>query len=139
MRKILLLVFCIICVRASSQTLFNVDADSMRFEHFVRTIEAYSDYYFYYDTAQVDKVSVTIHAKAKSLESILTKIFENTDLRFAIDDDLHVFVTGSFAIQTALPKNFLNQQTAAVDTALGTPQIELTGNSTIKEKAKILS
>lgn len=137
MRKILLLVFCIICVSASSQTLFNVDADSMRFEHFVRTIEAYSDYYFYYDTAQVNKVSVTIHAKAESLESILNRIFENTGLRFAIDDDNHVFITGNFTIQTALPKNFLNQQTVAADTALEAPQIELTGNSTIKEKAKI--
>jgi len=137
MKKTLLLLFCIVSLSASSQTLFNMDADSMRFEYFARTIEANSDYYFYYDTAQVSKVSVTIHAKAASLESILAQIFENTELHFAIDEDNHVFVTGSFTIQTTLPNDFLNKQTAAADTGLATPSIELTANTAVKEKVKI--
>ena len=128
MKKFLLLVFCACCLKASSQTLFNIDADSMRFENFTQLIEANSNYFFYYDTAQTNKLSITIHAKAQSLESILDKIFTNTEFHFAIDDNNHVFVTGSVAIQTSLPKNFLSAPIAKADTSFAAPQIELTGN-----------
>jgi hypothetical protein len=137
MKKLLIIIFCSACLHASSQTLFNVDADSMRFDYFVRIIESNSNYFFYYDTAQTDKLSVTIHAKTQSLESILSTIFTNTDLHFAIDDDNHVFVTNSFTVQTTLPENFLNNKTNKTDTIFTAPQITLTGNSTIKEKVKI--
>ncbi len=136
MKKLLLIIFCIACcLKASSQTLFNIDADSMRFKDFTQLIESNSSYFFYYDTAQVNKVSVTIHAKAQSLEEILEKIFANTELRFAIDSDNHVFVTNSFAIQTTLPPDFLNKQTKKSDTSYVAPQIALTG-AVAKEKIK---
>jgi hypothetical protein len=137
MKKLLLIIFCAGCLKASSQTLFNIDADSMRFEYFVRQIESNSNYFFYYDTAQVDKLSVTIHAKTQPLENILEKVFANTDLHFAIDEDNHVFVTGSFAIQTTLPEDFLGKNRNKNDTTVAAPQIELTGNSNVKEKTKI--
>ncbi|MEO8713213.1 MAG: carboxypeptidase-like regulatory domain-containing protein, partial [Parafilimonas sp.] len=137
MKKLLIIIFCSACIHASSQTLFNVDADSMRFDYFVRLIESNSNYFFYYDTMQTDKLSVTIHAKTQPLESILSAIFTNTDLRFAIDDNNHVFVTNSFTVQTTLPENFLSRENNKTDTVSAAPQIELTGNSTIKEKVKI--
>lgn len=137
MKKLLLIIFCGCCLQATSQTLFNIDADSMRFTYFVRLIESNSNYFFYYDTAQTNKLSVTIHAKTQPLETLLSIIFKNTDLHFAIDDDNHVFVTNSFAIQTTLPQNFLNNNAVKNDTVFEAPQIELTGNSTIKEKVKI--
>src|SRR5436305_1249249 len=137
MKKLFSLIFFLCCLKASSQTLFNVDADSLRFEYFVHLIESNSNYFFYFDTAQVNKLNVTIHAKTEPLENILDKIFANTELHYAIDDSNHVFVTGGFAIQTSLPKNFLNTQTVKTDTAFTPPQIELTGNSTTKEKIKI--
>src|SRR5436853_2862240 len=137
MKKLLLLVSCACCLKASSQTLFNIDADSMRFEVFTQLIEANSDYFFYYDTAQTNRLPVTIHAKAQSLESILGKIFVNTDMHFAIDETNHVFVTGGYAIQTALPENFISTAGTKTDTAFAKPQMELTGNAPSKEKAKI--
>lgn len=137
MKKLFLIIFCAGCLKASTQTLFNVDADSLRFEYFVHLIESKSNYFFYYDTAQVNKLSVTIHAKTQSLESILSTFFANTDLHFAIDDDNHVFITNSFFIQTTLPQNFLSKQKNKSDTFFIAPQIELTGNSTVKEKIKI--
>ncbi len=137
MKKLLLIIFCAVCLQASSQTLFNIDADSLRFEYFVHLIESNSNYFFYYDTAQVNKLSVTIHTKNQSIENILSTVFTNTDLHFTIDDDNRVFVTNSFAIQPTLPKDFLNQQNNKTDTVLTQPQIQLTGNSTIKEKVEI--
>jgi hypothetical protein len=137
MKKLLLIIFCAGCLKASSQTLFNIDADSMRFEHFVRLIESNSNYFFYYDTAQVNKLSVTIHAKTQPLERILETIFTNTDLHYAIDDDNHVFITSSFAIQTTLPQDFLNKNKNKIDTSTAPPQIELTGNANAKEAVKI--
>jgi carboxypeptidase-like protein/TonB-dependent receptor-like protein len=136
MKKLLFIIFCAAGLQASSQTLFNIDADSMRFETFAQLIESNSNYFFYYDTAQINKLSVTIHAKTQSLENILSAIFKNIDLHFSVDDDNHVFITNSFAIQTTLPQGFLNKQNNKTDT-LFTPQIQLTGNSTIKEKVKI--
>lgn len=137
MKKLLLLLFCIICLKVSSQTLFNIDADSMRFQYFVRTIESNSNYFFYYDTAQVNKLSVTIHAKAQSLESILKIIFTNTDLHFSIDDDNQVFVTNSFAIQTNLPPDFLSVKSKADSLTEVQPPIELTGSVAIQQKVKV--
>ena len=138
MKKLLLILFWAGCLKASSQKLFTVDADSLRFVYFAHLIESNSNYFFYYDTAQISKLSVTIHAKAQTIQSILDTVFANTDLHYAIDDDNHIFVTGSFAIQTALPSNFLNNNVAKIDTAsIPAPQIELTGNSTVKEKVKV--
>lgn len=137
MKKWLLLFFCIAALKASSQTLFNVDADSLRFEYFVNLIESHSDYFFYYDTSQTNKLSVTIHAKSQPIEKILSAIFINTDFHFAIDNDNHIFITNSFAIQTALPQDFLNMQTAKIDTASSLPQMELTGSTITKEKVKL--
>jgi hypothetical protein len=137
MKKLLLLAFCIICIKASSQTLFNIDADSMRFQYFVRTIEANSNYFFYYDTAQVNKLSVTIHAKTQSLESILTTIFANTDLHFSIDDNNHVFITNSFAIQTDLPTDFLHGKNNSDSLRAIQPSIELTGAAAVQQKVKV--
>jgi hypothetical protein len=136
MRKLLLLIFCAGCLEASSQTLFNVDADSMKFENFAQIVESNSNYFFYYDTAQVNKLKVTVHAKGESLENILGKLFANTDFHFAVDEDNHVFVTSSFDIQTALPKNFLDKQTNKTDTLFRPPPVELTGNPTVKEKTR---
>jgi hypothetical protein len=137
MKKLLLLAFCITCLKASSQTLFNIDADSMRFQYFVRTIESNSNYFFYYDTAQVNKLSVTIHAKAQPLESILTTIFTNTGLHFAIDDDNHVFITNSFAIQTNLPPDFLSKKNNVDSSAKIQPALELTGSAAVIQKVKV--
>src|SRR5205809_1943756 len=137
MKKLLLLIFCAGCLKASSQTLFNIDADSMRLDNFAHLIEINSNYFFYYDTAQTNKIAVTIHVKAQPLENILQKIFTNTDVHFAIDDGNHVFITSSFIVQTSLPKNFLNKQENKTDTSLAAPQIELTGNAAAKEKIKI--
>jgi hypothetical protein len=136
MKKVLLFIFCATAIKASSQTLFNIDADSMRFETFTRLIESNSNYFFYYDTSQTNKVFVTIHAKGQSLEGILQKVLANSDLHFAIDEDNHVFITGGFAIQTELPADFLNKHQARTDTARA-PQIELTGNPSVKQKTKI--
>ena len=136
MRKLLLIIFCATCLKASSQTLFNVDADSMRFENFTRLIESNSNYFFYYDTAQVNKLFVTIHAKTQSLQDILEKIFTNTDIHFAIDEEDHVFITSSFAIQTTLPPDFLDKQINRKDSFVTVPKIELTGNAVAKEKIK---
>jgi len=139
MKKLLLIIFCVACLKASSQKLFNVEADSMHFKNFRRLIESNSNYFFYYDTAQVNKLFVTVHAKAQSLDEILEKIFANTAFHFSIDEENHVFITGSFAIQTALPQNFLNKQTNKKDSlhmAPQAPQIDLAGNTGVKEKIK---
>jgi hypothetical protein len=136
MKKLLLIIFCVACLKASSQKLFNVDADSMHFENFRRLIESNSNYFFYYDTAQVNKLFVTVHAKAQSLDEILEKIFANTAFHFSIDEENHVFVTGSFAIQTALPPNFLNKQANKKDTLYTAPQIDAAANAGAKERIR---
>jgi hypothetical protein len=138
MKKWLLLIFLAAELKASSQALLSVDADSLRFEYFVNLIESHSNYFFYYDTAQVNKLSVTIHVKSQPIEKILSAIFTNTDLHFAIDDDNHIFITNSFAIQTSLPPNFLSTQIVKTDTTSLAPRIELTGNATKNEKVKIV-
>lgn len=85
------------------------------FQAFVEDIESKTRFRFYYDIKQVDSVRVTLQVDQKSLPYILSKVFTNTDLRFAIDPYQRVFITRDRAILTKILTDSLLTGKPAVD------------------------
>lgn len=79
------------------------------FVQFVRDLEARTDFHFYYNPTDVDSVRVRLLVSDKSLPYILTKIFEGTSLRFAIDERYRVFITAEQGIRLDLPGGFFER------------------------------
>ncbi|HSV09596.1 MAG TPA: hypothetical protein VLI68_02435, partial [Hanamia sp.] len=68
------------------------------FNEFVQKVEAQSDYHFFYDASQFDSISITITVTSAHLQSVLDKIFSNTNWHYLIDKANHVFVTKGFVL-----------------------------------------
>ncbi len=110
MKKLLLffLVIGFFSFRASAQLSFDGKTVSgtvtgLSFQNFVKVIEKNSEYYFYYNQADTDSVFVTASVTKKSLPSFLNQLFQDTDLKYAIDAQNRIFITKDRPIITALP------------------------------------
>ena len=80
--------------------------NGMSFDQFVRQVESTSGYHFYFDTAQTNLITVDLIVHQRPLHKVLEEIFRQTDLHFAIDSDLNVFITKKFSLLTRLPPGF---------------------------------
>jgi len=86
------------------------DFPDVSFSEFVRKVEASTPYRFYYQVSDLDATRVQLKVSQTSLETVLQKIFHNTNFHFSIDSLDHVFVVKLGAIQTDLPPGFFNRQ-----------------------------
>src|SRR5580704_2492317 len=80
--------------------------NGMSFDQFVHQIESESGYHFYFDTAQTNGITVDLIVHQRPLHKVLEDIFRQTDLHFAIDSDLNVFITRKYNLLTKLPPGF---------------------------------
>src|SRR5450432_777492 len=107
---IILILFQIgVCQKASAQknpqNLITGDFYDISIVEFTQAVEKQTDYFFYFDVAQFDSLHITIQANQEPLESLLRKIFTNTEYYFSIDPQRHVFLTRKVTIQTSLVPN----------------------------------
>jgi hypothetical protein len=82
------------------------------FEAFVADIESKTSYRFYYLPSQVDTIRVNLRIQQKNLPGILNKILAGTDLYFAIDRHLRVFITKDRVILTRILTDSIASPTA---------------------------
>jgi hypothetical protein len=94
---------------------------------FLHEIEAQSSYFFYYDSTGLDSIRVNVTVKEQPLDSVLRVAFRNTDLRFAIDAENHVFLTHGYAIQTTIARGLFNQDQTSPDNLTDTLMAFLSG------------
>lgn len=109
MKHALLTALCLLSLvsaRAQETDLISGDFVQASFHEFVTRVEAQTGYRFFYDNQSVDTFKVDIQVKNAYLPSLLTKIFENTDLEFSIDRHKHVFITRGTPLQFNLPGGF---------------------------------
>ncbi|RYZ62089.1 MAG: TonB-dependent receptor, partial [Chitinophagaceae bacterium] len=106
--KLLLFLFLFFAATASGQTPSLVSGHfvNLPLKKFFQQVEAQTPYFFYYDSTQVDSLTVNILVQEQSLPEVLQKLFRGTDLQFAIDAKNRVFVTQKIPLQTQLPPNF---------------------------------
>jgi hypothetical protein len=95
-----------VSVAAQNKPLFNGSFQNVKASAFFREIEETSGYFFYYDSTQISDVVINVIAKDETLQSVLAKAFANTDIKFSIDKELHVFITKQFQVQPGLAAGF---------------------------------
>src|SRR5580698_124221 len=82
------------------EQLISGDFSGMSFERFVHQIESTTKYHFYFDTTETNNLTFNLIVNQKTLQIILQEVFLQTDFRYSIDSDMHVFITKKIGIQT---------------------------------------
>ena len=85
------------------------DFSGLSFADFVHSVEAKTDFHFYFNVTDLDSVRVNLKASDERLNDILNKIFENTDFHFAIDSLHNVYISKRTVIQTELRPDFFQR------------------------------
>ena len=67
-------------------------------------------YRFYYEVSDLDTTRIQLKTSGASIQTVLQKIFSNSNFHFSIDSLDRVFIVKRAAIQTALPADFFNRQ-----------------------------
>jgi hypothetical protein len=105
-----LLMGILFCCRLYGQqdtaVLVNVKADSANIEKFVDEIEKQTGFHFFYDTARLDSVVITIDAQNQPLTKVLDLAFSGNDVFYTIDESKHIFLTRGRPLSLLLPDGF---------------------------------
>ncbi len=102
----LILVFCLFTgIAASAQTpqVFTVDLNNATVGQLATGIESQGPVRFFFDAKQLDSVRVTVKVRSEPLAFILKKAFENTPVKFTVDQDGNVFLLKEKEIYASLP------------------------------------
>lgn len=78
-----------------------------------REIESQTDYRFFYDLVSLDSTTFTLSVTKVHLTPLLTKLFENTDYKFAIDQNKNVFITRGRSLSLQIAPDFFSGGTPA--------------------------
>ncbi|MEQ8424121.1 MAG: hypothetical protein RIA63_05385, partial [Cyclobacteriaceae bacterium] len=118
----------------------SADFSKIRFEDWVKKIEAESAYRFYFDKPAVDSLSLGIAINDLSLEDALEAIFSETDFSFAIDQQRHVYIVQGRELQKVLPQDFFYRGTsteATINTTFLDYLDDTKNNETVDETLEI--
>uniref|UniRef100_UPI003B3B6A9B TonB-dependent receptor n=1 Tax=Spirosoma sp. TaxID=1899569 RepID=UPI003B3B6A9B len=94
----------------------NGDFSNLRFEQFVRQIEAKTPYRFFYNPTDVDSLVVDLRVEKKPLRTVLRQLFEGSKFAFAVDNQQRVYITVNRPIRTELPIGFFTRGATDSDT-----------------------
>jgi len=111
----ILLMFCI-SSRAQDKKLISGNFVNYSFSRFVSQVEAASGYHFFYEDKDVDSIVINIEISHASINEVLEKVFENTNLHYAVDSMNRIFINKYFSIKTTLPAGFFDNNYTATDT-----------------------
>jgi hypothetical protein len=114
-----------------NQPVISGQFNDIPFSQFVRDLESRTPYHFYYNSSAVDSLRVRLQVTEKALPYILSRVFEGTSLRFAIDGRMRVFITVDQAIRPDLPIGFFERGVG------NTPDTAGIDFGTAREKARL--
>lgn len=116
MRNYWLLMICLLGLarleafsQAKGEKRLSINLTDGRFKQFVKEAETQTGCFFYYEEALLDSLKITLQANQQPLVNVLLQVFKGTDFKFAIDDQLRVFVTSDQALITELPSNLFER------------------------------
>jgi hypothetical protein len=139
MLLLLFLSFSII-LHAQRKVLFNGSYENIAVANFFEQLEKQSPYYFYYDPKQFDSVTINVTAKDDALEDLLIRAFQNTDIRFAVDNENRVFITRKVQLITSLPQSFFagvppqEKQQQTENNIIAVAETKITNKNTAENK-----
>lgn len=115
MRQRVILFVLFVCLFASVQAqksnLISGRFEKTKVETFFQQIENQTPYFFYYDTKELDSITVTLSVANQPLNEVLKQAFQNTDVQFSVDDQNRVFITRKIQVITSLPSDFFEKKT----------------------------
>nr|MBP6755209.1 carboxypeptidase-like regulatory domain-containing protein [Bacteroidia bacterium] len=76
-----------------NDTSFSFNLKNVSIPEFANQIEAKSTYRVFYNPDIFDRIYISFNSSNKSIRSILTSVFEGSDIYFSIDLDNHIFLT----------------------------------------------
>ena len=120
-RKITAL-FLIVCISLISRLYgqdslrVSVSFQNESFSNFVRTIESSTPLRFFYNPKQTDSIKVKLTAQEISVNDLLSRVFANTNLNFAINSNRVFIFDKKYTVQTTLPEGIFKFNKTVVDT-----------------------
>jgi hypothetical protein len=139
LRKILFAwsVLLLLYTDASAQTPPKLSGSfsNLKFDDFVKEVEALAPYHFYYNPIELDSLKVTVSANKLTVTDLLQKAFNNTLYNFAIDSSGNIFISKNYKIQTTLPRDFFERGKNPGDSSINADMVP-TGEKISKEKFK---
>ena len=82
--------------------------DSTRFNDFVKDVEKQTDYFFYYDAARFDSLTIDLEVKDQTIRNVLEQVFRGSDFTYAIDGYKRVYITEGQRIITQFQPGLFN-------------------------------
>lgn len=76
--------------------------DSARFGDFVKQVESQTGYYFYYDAAKFDSLTLDLNVQDLTIRDVLDQVFKGSEFEYSIDAQKRIFITQGQKIITQL-------------------------------------
>ncbi len=85
------------------------DFKELKFTDFVNQVEKNTIYKFYYNPAWTDSLKINLSVLRKTVPEILDELFQNTELRYAIDKNHSIYISRGQSLMTDLPFDFFGE------------------------------
>ena len=72
-------------------------------------MEKQTGFHFYFDTSQLDSITIDISVNKQALPEVLKLAFANTGIGFAYDAQNNIFISKGQVVQTELPNGFFGK------------------------------
>ncbi|MBK5277855.1 MAG: TonB-dependent receptor [Bacteroidia bacterium] len=95
-----------LCSIAQDDKPITAEFKNLTFDEFVNQIEKNTAYHFLYDKSWTDSLKVNLSVLRKIVPEILDQMFQNTELRYAIDKNHSIYISLGQSVLTDLPFDF---------------------------------
>lgn len=92
-----------------------IKLDSARFDQFVKQVEAQTGYYFYYDPAKFDSLTLDLNVNNLSVREALDQVFRGSEFDYSIDSQKRIYITQGQKIITQLMPGLFNPERGESD------------------------
>lgn len=99
---LLLVLFSVPALYSQSPNIISGDFKDLNVEEFIKELEVKASYRFFFEPSRFDSLRISLRAEKQSVESVITKAFENTDVKYTISGH-NIFLTRGAEIITELP------------------------------------
>ncbi len=90
----------------------SIKLEAGRFHDFVRMVEIQTDYYFYYNPARFDSLTLDLDVTDLTIREVLDIVFKGSEFEYAIDNKKRVYITEGQPIITQLSRTLFDPDAA---------------------------
>ena len=101
-----------------AEPLITIHLDSARFNDFVKDVERQTGYFFYYDAARFDSLTIDLDVKGQTIRAVLDQVFRGSDFTYALDAGKRVYITEGQRIITQLQPGLFNPNSTDASPAI---------------------